>query len=938
MATVQKSTKLNFYKFVQVKEPSSTGSGVQQKDSNIAVAKSINTNTVALNSIGSVLNGIVGIAADLKKIAIMQLDSRKKPTFQPTYNKPQKVKMGGGVVSKVLSATGGFLEGILKMLGGLFKMAVVIPALQWLSDPKNQEKVKQILDVIVAVTKFIFDWAKFGITNTIDGLYNLLRDDASWWDRLVGFGQALAGIGAIVLGLRYLKNPTKIITDIVSGVRALVRFVTKNRGGGGGGLPNSRNNKNKNRRRRNFNPFSRRRRSLGGPVPERSQGGWIRGPQSGYKVSLDGGRSTSFIGHGTEYVARKSNGGAFVIPFNTPGTKTNPHLTQKRIGEAKRQGYQLPGFANGGPFLDNLRKRDGTKGNPDHKKIYLHWSAGARNNTALNGDLGYQAYIKTNGVHMHGKYGETPPYHTYMKNGANAAGIGIAGGAGITRERQAAWTSPNAPTPGQYQLMAKEAAGLATLWGWKPSDITNKRVRTHSEEYKDNKAAYAGHFRWDLEKLYGQDPLGSGPNKIRKMIKSEMGKLGGQTGTGTTAEHDDRQMPQGAMRTFTGIADALTFNQFDFDQRGNGSTAPAPPTTASPTVERTGSRGSPFWTLAAVAGMEDSDPQGWADVAQSVYNRAASGVYGSRDIRSLLLRNGQYEPTWKFPRAGRKNIPNQEWHNITDAESAAKAMGRSPQYVKNVAKALENKTLQAEAAKFVGGRTDFMGGNEKPRFDKGDVRRKNHMPNNFFGWFVGPGAIAYGKRNPGAAGIPDMTGIVTGSAPGGSSGGGAIIGSGGTGAERRPMFGGISINDLLGGRSQEVPNMQRPDTQSKEQREKEKALTQITKDRNAARQQINEKTRQIVQTALEAVGVSNQENQQLVATAAQSIQQLMSRSSQTPAPQFIPQGGTGGGGGGGFISGSGLGRALGGNTGALIGGTAAAILNSFNNPLKGIFF
>ena len=39
-----------------------------------------------------------------------------------------------------------------------------------------------------------------------------------------------------------------------------------------------------------------------------AKGGWIQGPQSGYPVSLDGGRSVSFIGHGTEYVAQRSAG------------------------------------------------------------------------------------------------------------------------------------------------------------------------------------------------------------------------------------------------------------------------------------------------------------------------------------------------------------------------------------------------------------------------------------------------------------------------------------------------------------------------------------------------------------------------------------------------------------------------------------------------------
>ena len=37
-----------------------------------------------------------------------------------------------------------------------------------------------------------------------------------------------------------------------------------------------------------------------------AKGGWISGPQSGYPVSLDGNKP-DFIGHGTEYVARKGD-------------------------------------------------------------------------------------------------------------------------------------------------------------------------------------------------------------------------------------------------------------------------------------------------------------------------------------------------------------------------------------------------------------------------------------------------------------------------------------------------------------------------------------------------------------------------------------------------------------------------------------------------------
>ena len=79
-----------------------------------------------------------------------------------------------------------------------------------------------------------------------------------------------------------------------------------------------------------------------------AKGGWISGPQSGYPVSLDGGRSTSFIGHGTEYVAQKKTGGAFVVPYDTPATRGNQGLTGRRTQEAANKGFKLPGFSAGG--------------------------------------------------------------------------------------------------------------------------------------------------------------------------------------------------------------------------------------------------------------------------------------------------------------------------------------------------------------------------------------------------------------------------------------------------------------------------------------------------------------------------------------------------------------------------------------------------------------
>jgi hypothetical protein len=129
------------------------------------------------------------------------------------------------------------------------------------------------------------------------------------------------------------------------------------------------------------------------------------------------------------------------------------------------------------------------------------------------------------------------------------------------------------------------------------------------------------------------------------------------------------------------------------------------PIPTSPTQGQT----SDFWTLVAVASREDGDPQGQADVAQSIYNRAASGAYGSKNIRELILRREQYQPTWDYPRKGKYGTPNKEWYQITDAESAARAAGFDVNTIKGVANNLLNKTLQKKAAEFVQGRTDFKG-------------------------------------------------------------------------------------------------------------------------------------------------------------------------------------------------------------------------------------
>ena len=355
MATIQKSAKINFYKFVAVKEPSSSAIKTEE---GVALATNLNKNTEAINNLGLVVNSLAGLLSSLRTLAVKDLEAEEKnrTKFQANYTTTKKKEKKSSSKLGLQLQTPSFLEGLFNLLGGLFKIAVVTPVLKWISDPANQEKVVNIIDTISKVVKFIFDVAKFGVVNTIEGLYTLLSDESSPWEKIGGLVQGLTGLGTLLLGLRWLSNPTKIITDFGGVLKFLYNNLVRGKRGllgragalglvagaayGGYKLYESINDKE-----------PKEQKSQGGSVknlPSRAQGGYINGPQSGYKVSLDGGRSTSFIGHGSEYVARKSNGGAFVIPLNTPGTKTQPHLTQKRVGEAKSQGYKLPGRSLGG--------------------------------------------------------------------------------------------------------------------------------------------------------------------------------------------------------------------------------------------------------------------------------------------------------------------------------------------------------------------------------------------------------------------------------------------------------------------------------------------------------------------------------------------------------------------------------------------------------------
>ena len=329
MATIQKSTKINFYKFVGVKSASVSSAANPET---AELTNSINTNTQAVNNLGATLNSIAAIAASLKSIQLLELEAEKKsaPKFEPKYFTKQKSNIVGAIAG-VAKGVGNMWEGLMNMLGGLLKAAIIIPAMEWLSNPENQKKVENVLGAMAKIGKFIFDVAKFGVVNTIDGLYTLLSDESSPWEKIGGLVQGLTGLGTLMLGLRWLSNPTRLVTDFGNVLVFLYNNLVRGRRGllgragalgllagaayGGYKLYQSFNDDGSGGQP---DPNDKEGKSQGGNVknpPKLANGGWISGPQSGYRVSLDGGRSTSFIGHGTEYVARKANGGAFRRSF-----------------------------------------------------------------------------------------------------------------------------------------------------------------------------------------------------------------------------------------------------------------------------------------------------------------------------------------------------------------------------------------------------------------------------------------------------------------------------------------------------------------------------------------------------------------------------------------------------------------------------------------------
>ena len=329
---------VNIYKVIPTTGISniSFGSGMSSaaKSQQKQEAKVYAAQLEGINRIGLSLNGISKTLHNIKQLQLKRLKTeqkaRLKDSFTARYTKSEKLKGGFSFTSGVLGRKAPDLfGGLLGFLGGLLKYFVLKPVLEWLANPENQQKVKNILEGVKKIVDFFAWLVKSAVVTFIDGLYDLLRDDATPWQRMTGFLKAFAIIGAAFIGLKFLSSPGKTLKAFRT---TLTNF-----------------NKGLTSRKKRLEQARNRRGLRGGRRGPRgkSKGGYIDGPMGGYPVSLDG-RGVDFIGHGREFVARKPGGGAFVIPFETPDTIKDPGLTDKRIAQAMKGGYNLKEMSSGG--------------------------------------------------------------------------------------------------------------------------------------------------------------------------------------------------------------------------------------------------------------------------------------------------------------------------------------------------------------------------------------------------------------------------------------------------------------------------------------------------------------------------------------------------------------------------------------------------------------
>lgn len=217
--------KLNLYKFVSI--PSGK--------KNVGGASLVK----AFNNIGATLNSSVIITKQLYEAVLkntqdrIKQEERNQRRLQRGRDAASEAKQEGTGRSGAASAvknffsaeTPNFFRGIANLATFFLRAFVIKNVLDWLGNPANREKIVKLVEGIGKLLKFLWEWAKSGVFNTLDGLSKMFGD-GSWIQKLVGFGQFVAGLATLFFGIRWLKNPLKLVTDFKFVLTTLWRGLT----------------------------------------------------------------------------------------------------------------------------------------------------------------------------------------------------------------------------------------------------------------------------------------------------------------------------------------------------------------------------------------------------------------------------------------------------------------------------------------------------------------------------------------------------------------------------------------------------------------------------------------------------------------------------------------------------------------------------------------
>ncbi len=934
MATVKKGAKLDFYKFVDPNAGASTTSRANAKGGNRELTTVIKQNTRAINSMGRVVNSIGSTIVSIKDVQmrLLKIDEErlKKASFVPKYTKKQPPRKMKAFDSLFKGKIPGFFESLAKLASALIKFFLVLPALKWLSNPENQDKVVKGLEVLAKVFKFIASVAKFAFVNTIEGLYDLLKEDATWMERIGGFTRALAGLGTAFLALNFLTNPAGVIKTfssvllffhkgllaafaklathpLIAGAALFLLpkyadqipgLVNKNEEAIAEGLETTTNESgdeilaDSDEKAQRIADLKRQKEDLslldrlfgkgqeieeliyyletgktksygffenGGYLDGYAKGGWISGPQSGYPVSLDGSKP-DFIGHGTEYVAQKSDGGAFIVPFDTPATKKDPDLTSRRITEARLLGF----FEEGGGY-DKFAKR--------MIKIHEGFSPTAIPEPNGGMSIGYGHFIKPSD--------NFPPtisrafanqlFKQDYKDHKNAA-MKIPGFGKSSPQQKAALVD----------LTYNQGAGWHTGFPKFMAAFSKGDYEIAGDELKDS--------------LWFNQVGRRGPTIVNLMKNKGLGDGIGQylLDRGLVVPMDESKSSKGFDWTF-GLA-----------QFFGGAPAAAATLDSSSTFNenrRDGAENTNKIDSFRVVPTSHADTgSGW-------------GIEGVTDKfgRPLVFSQPAAQMFAKMMQASNGMVKG------SDVASS----GRSPSKNKEVDGHKNSVHLYGEGLDISGSSNTWMKNNAS-RFGWN------------YGYSHGPGSGHYDYKGEGAGKTP-------------------ILGKAGSSSYSfmdlqkenagRKYLASTSLSGLnLFGNNNDQPGSGRPftdmfsegtfgnmgdffttqgyqpnifnsqnRTRFAQNNSEQIRVKKVTEQRNQARREINAKTSEIVQMALAAVEAQNGSNRQFISTAESAIRSLLG------AQQ----------GGGTFAN-------VGGTTGTVLR-TAVAVLNSFNNPLRGIF-